>query len=226
MVHVRRLEDGAVGTVPAATAAVLLPDPIALRAKKVLDLPTDDFQAIRIQGPPGPQRFERTGRGPWSLVEPKGEGLSADPGLLSELAHAVGSLSAERWVGMPRPEHGLDHPRLTIAVDLTSKTGSRTVEVALGAPSGTGSFARVTGDPAVFVAPHSLEALASRWILDRTALLPDVQRLTRVTLAAEGGKKLVLEPSGGALHAVGAPSDAAAAARAAAVRDALSDLVA
>jgi hypothetical protein len=227
VVHVRRLEDGVVLAVPADVAAALLPDPIALRAKKVLDLSADDFLALRISGPLGPQRVERPRRGPWSLVEPKGEGLSPDPGLVSELSHAVASLSAERWVGTARPEHGLDRPRLTIAVDLTSASGSRTVEVALGAPSGTGSFARVSGDPAVFVAPHTLEAAAGRWLLDRTALQADVERMTRVTLTAESGKKLVLEaPAGGALRAAGSASDPVSAARAAGVRDALADLLA
>src|SRR5262249_55749466 len=147
----------------------------------------------------------------WSLVEPKGDGLSPDAGLISELLHTVAGLSAERWVGAVRPEHGLDPPRLTLAVDLTSPAGSRTVEVALGAPSGSRSFARVSGAPAVFVAPHALEDAASRWILDRAALLPDVERMTRVTLlAGDGGqgKKLVLEATaGGALHAAGEAGD-------------------
>jgi hypothetical protein len=108
-----------------------------------------------------------------------------------------------------------------------SGKGARTLEVALGAPAGSGSFARLSSDPAVFVAPRRLEAAADRWMIERTALLVDVERMTRVTLAAEGGKRLVLEQSGGgALRVVGAPADAAATARAAAVRDALGDLVA
>src|SRR5262249_22653702 len=138
VVHVRRLEDGMIAAVPTAVAAALLPDPIALRAKKVLDLSTDDMHAIPVSGPPRPPRFERPGRGPWPLVEPKGEGLSPDAGLLSDLAHAVAKLSADRWVGAAQPVYGLDHPRLTIAVDLTNASGSRTVEIALGTPSGTG----------------------------------------------------------------------------------------
>ena len=78
----------------------------------------------------------------------------------------------------------------------------------------------------VFVAPRRLETAADQWMIERTALLVDVERMTRVTLATAGGKKVVLEPRAGALHVVGAPPDAAESARAAAVRDALADLVA
>jgi hypothetical protein len=226
MVHVRRLEDGVVATVSAAAAAALLPDELTLRARKVLDFSPLDVHSVRVTGPLGTQRFERAGGGPWSLIEPRGEGLSADAGLLSELCEAVATLSADRWIGAARPEHGLDHPRLTLVVELGAGKTARTVEVTLGAPSGVGSFARLGGDPAVFVAPHKLEAAADRWILDRTALLPDVERMTRVTLAAEGGKQLVLEQTAGALHAVSGPTDPASAARAAQIRDALADLVA
>ena len=225
-VAVRRVEDGVVATVPADAAAALFPDELALRAKKVLDLPTADFHALRVTGPLGTQRFERRPDGAWSLVEPHGEGLSADAALLTELADAVGGLSAERWVGAARPEYGLDRPRLTIAAEVGSGQGARSVEIALGAPTGAGSFARVAGDPAVFVAPRRLEAAANRWILDRTALLVDVERVTRVTLTAEGGKRLVLEAHGGALQVAGAPADPASIARVAAVRDALNDLLA
>jgi hypothetical protein len=81
----------------------------------------------------------------------------------------------------------------------------------------------------VFVAPRQIEAAADRWLIERMALLVDVERMTRVTLVA-GGKtppaKMVLETQEGALHVVGAPPDAAESARAAAVRDALGDLIA
>jgi hypothetical protein len=193
VVHVRRVEDGAFASVPAQTAAVLFPDELALRARqKILDLRTEDFRSLRIAGPLGTQAFERSYGGPWTLVEPPGEGLSPDAGLLSELSDAVAGLSADRWIGAALPEHGLDRPRLTIAASVVTGQAKRTVEVALGAPSAGGSFARVSGDPAVFVAPRRLEEAANRWLLDRTALLVDVERLTRVTLSA-GGKKLVFD---------------------------------
>src|SRR5262249_58339772 len=55
LVHVRRIEDGAFATVPAAAAAALFPDELSLRAHKVLDLRTEDFRGLRIAGPLGTQ---------------------------------------------------------------------------------------------------------------------------------------------------------------------------
>ncbi len=235
-VAVRRTEDGVVATVPAAEAAALFPDELALRAKKVLDIPTADFHSLTVTGPLGTQRFERREGGAWVLLEPQGEGLSPDAALLTELVDAVGGLSAERWVGAALPEQGLDRPRISLTAEVGSGKAAHTVTIAVGAPvalggtprppAGAGSFARLAGDPAVFVAPRLLEAAADRWILDRNALLVDAERITRVTLAAEGGKRLLLEAHAGALQVVGAPADPASAALAAAVRDALADLLA
>jgi hypothetical protein len=227
VVHVRRVEDGTFASVPASAAAALFPDELTLRDRKVLDLHAADVRSLRVSGPLGAQRFERSESGAWSLLEPHGEGLSADAGLLSELADAVTSLSAERWVGAALPEHGLDRPRLTIAATMASGKATRTVEVSLGAPAASGYFGRTVGDATVFVAPHRLEEAANRWMLDRAALLVDIERSTRVTLAGSGGKKLVLEQTAGALHVVsGASADPTSAAMAAAVRSALGDLVA
>ncbi len=222
VVHARRVEDGVVAAVPVDAAEALRPDDLALRSRKALDLKASDFRSLRVTGPLGTQRFERRPAGEWILHEPRADGLVPDAGLLTELAETLGALGVERWVGAPRPEHGLDRPRLVISADVVSGQGTRPVEVTLGAPTGAGSFARVSGDAVVFVAPRRLEAAADRWLLDRNALLVDVERMTRVTLAGEGGKKLVLAARGGALQVEGA----APPARAAAVRDALADLVA
>jgi hypothetical protein len=145
-----------------------------------------------------------------------------DPALVTELADALGHLSAERWVGAARPELGLDRPRVTVTAEVGSGNAARSIEVDLGAPVGAGSsFARTAGDPAVFVASPTLETAATRWLVDRTALLVDVDRMTRATLV-RGDKKLVLEQSGGGLRI----ADSAATERAAKLRDALRELLA
>ncbi len=225
-VHARRVEDGVVATLPAGAAEALLPDDLALRSKKALDLKLGDVRSLRVTGPLGTQRFERSPTGEWKLLDPHDEGLAPDAALLTELAEALAGLSVERWVGAARPEQGLDRPRIVIAADVADGSGTRPVEVALGAPSGTGAFARLQGDPAVFVAPHRLEAAADRWLFNRGALVVDVEHVTRVTLAGERGKKLVLADHDGALSVEGAAAGSDAPTRAAAVRDALGDLMA
>ena len=235
--YVRRVEDGALAEVPAEAAEALLPSELALRSRKVFDEPFASFRAIRVIAPGRMERIEKLADGSWALVEPKGAGLVLDAGLLGELADAFGELHAERWVGGARPEHGLDQPRLVIEADVgddgagpakaDAGRGRHTLRVAVGAPAGaTGSFARAGDDPAVFVAPRRLESAAETWLLDRTQLVPETSQVSRVTLSAAGGKRIVIEASGGAFHVAGAGADPVASARAAAVRDALGDLVA
>jgi hypothetical protein len=214
-----------VATVAEADAEALLPDETALRSKKAVELKASEVHSLRVTGPLGTQRMERRADGLWTLVEPQGEGLSPDAGLISELLDLFGGLAVDRWVGAAKPEYELDRPRLSISAEVGSGKDARTVLVTLGAPAGNGSFARVSGDPMVFVAPRRVEAVADRWLVERTALLVDVEHMTRVTLAASG-KKVVLEPRAGALHVVGAPAGSAESTRAVAVRDALGGMMA
>src|SRR5262249_45253694 len=143
VVYVRRVEDGAILVVPREAAEALSPSEIALRPKKIFDEPAASFRMIRVSGPRGVQRAERRADGAWVLVEPHGEGLSLDPGLLSELADSVAGLAVERWVGAARPEHGLDRPRIAIEAETV---GGKKLEVSIGAPSRSGSFARASVD--------------------------------------------------------------------------------
>jgi len=137
-------------------------------------------------------------------------------------------------VGAARPDHGLEHPRLVVEAELQESGGGgdagprpRTLRVAIGAPAGSsGSFARAGDDGTVFVVARRLETAADRWLFDRTALLADAAHVTRVTLTAEGGKKLSLTSSEGAFHVEGAAGDPVANAKAAAVREAVGDLFA
>src|SRR5262249_29154684 len=91
VVHVRRVEDGAIAVVPASAAGALLPTDLALRPRKVFDVPARRFRAVRVEAPDRVQRVEREGEAPWELVEPTGRGLRADTGLVMDLAELVGS---------------------------------------------------------------------------------------------------------------------------------------
>lgn len=225
-VIVRRQEDGAVAAVAKEQAGRLLPDELALRPKKLFDEPVQRVRALRVEGGGHTQRFERTASGGFSLLEPKGEGLNADMGLCAELVQTMSSLSVERWVGTgDDPAWGLDRPRLVIELDVVPEGGEKkTLRLAIGAPSGAGSFARAGGENAVFVVSRSLEETARRWMLDRGSLRIDAETVRSITLTGESGKKLVVEKVGEVLRIAGAAGDPAATSKAAAIRDALSEL--
>ena len=224
--RVRRKEDGVVLVLPTAAASALRPGDLDLRSRKVFDESKPTFTSLRIDGPGGAQKLERD-HGEWKILEPQARGLVADAALVGHVTDTMASLEAERWVGEPRPEHGLDRPRLVIKVGLE---GGKTLEVALGAaaaampPAAAGVFARAAGDPAVFVAPKALSDAAEQWLLDRTVLLPDFVSLTKATLVV-GQSKVGIELENGAYRIAGS-KDGASAARAVAIHDALDGLLA
>ena len=239
--YVRRKEDGAVLEIPRERARELTPTELSLRSRKVIDEPLKRFRSLRLTRGAEVQSLERTDTGAWRLLEPKGEGLRADIGLASDLAAALGDLSAERWVADEDDGgFGLASPRLVLEAEIgddpedrpadAAAPERRKVRVRVGGPADRGSFAALDGDPAVFVVPQRLELIADRLLLDRGVLMVEPGRIARVTLTAPGAagaKRLVVERSGQALRIQGAsPDDPTAARRAAAVRDTLADLLA
>jgi Domain of unknown function (DUF4340) len=230
MVHVRRAEDGATLEIPKDRAAPLLPDATALRARKVFDEPEDSVRSIRVEGGGRVQKLARGDDGAFHLVEPRGEGLEADLVLAGELGRALASLTAERWIGAKEPSFGLDAPRLVIEAELGDRPDAgargRSLRVAIGAPSASGSFAQAGGDDAVFLAPHALEEAADRWLLDRTLTRVAPETIARATITADRGKAVTIERSGEVLQIAGAPASPVSSARAATIRDALADLMA
>ena len=237
IVLVRRLEDGAVLEVPAATAGALLPGELSLRPVQVFDFGGDRVRSLRIEEGGLVQRLRRTEGGGWELLEPAGEGLRADLGLASDVAEVLGTLTASRWVSADGGGgYGLAAPRRVIEAEVAGEgdQAARTARVEIGAPTGAGSFARAGGGPAVFVAPPALEATAGRLLLDRSVFLVAPERVARITLAPERGAPVMVTASPGGWTiarssgvGAGAPAASAeAAALAAGVRDALAGLTA
>ncbi|AUX21664.1 hypothetical protein SOCEGT47_021510 [Sorangium cellulosum] len=237
VVRVRRLEDGAIAEVPAASAEALLPSEVSLRSMEVFDFEPDRVIALRIERAGLVQRLRRTGDGAWQLVAPTGNGLGADDGLAEELADVLGSLKAERWVAADAGQrYGLGAPRLAIDAELAAATGpgraaeeqapARAVRIQLGAKAGAGSFARTGDSAAVFVAPAALEAAAGRLLLRRDVFVIAPQEIARVTLSRGDGRgtPVVIEGSARGFTVAGASDPADAIATAASVRDALADL--
>jgi hypothetical protein len=222
-VPVRRLDDGVIARIPKDRVAALLPDEHAVRARALVEEQVSSLRALRVEARGRVQRLERDAAGGWKLLEPRGEGLAADLGLASDVADGLAGLTAVRCVGPTGKEHGLDPPRITIEAEVT---GKRPIRLLLGAPTDDGSFARLGDDPTVFVAPRGVETSASRWLLDRSIFRVEPASITRATLAGEGGRRVVIEQQGGALRVAGGANDAASAAKAAAIRDALGDLTA
>ena len=228
VVHARRLEDGAIVALPAAAMRALSPSEAVLRDAQVLDVPAEQVRslAVSVAGAVG-ARAQRIARGEqgWAFVEPKVGDLAPDARLVSDLMDEVTKLRAVRWVAEKDDgSFGLDRPRLTLELKVAEddQAPGKTVRVELGAATTNGAFARLGDDPAVFVAPRSLEDAAGVWLFDRGALAMEAGSLVRIEAAAEGGKKVAVERAGDTWKAVTGEG----AALAATLRDAVAGLVA
>lgn len=232
VVHVRRLEDGVILEIPAAAAEALVPGALALRAPEVFPFRAEHVRALRIEAGGRVQRVRRTNTNAWELLEPTGEGLSADLGLATDVAELLAGLKAERWVSADAGSgYGLGKPRVVIEAEIEDRAtpgSARRARLEIGAPAATGSFARTGDSPAVFVAPAALEAAATRLLLNRSVFLLPMDTITRVTLTPDRGDPVVVVASSGGwrVEDQGKDKGAAGTSVAASVRDALNGLVA
>ncbi|TKD00812.1 DUF4340 domain-containing protein [Polyangium fumosum] len=227
LVPVLRVSDSALLGIPADRARVLFPSKITLRSPTVIDAPQTSLRAMRITEGDRVQQLERTAEGSFALKEPRGKNLTADLGFGAELAASLLPLRVERFVAeRDDGSFGLANPRLVIELDLAAANdaGAHTVRLLLGAPTTGGSFARLDGDDAVFVINPKIEAAAGKWLLDRSIFTLDVTEIQKVTLTPSDRRKppLVLDRVGDALRIQG---DETATAKAAAIRDALADII-
>jgi hypothetical protein len=177
---VRRADDGAMLALSRTTARRFEPHPIALRAGSIWATPVDPTTVVAVDDScgPAPQRLEMRD-GAWSLRSPAG--LPADPVAATELVSAFVHAKAAAWVDESDDgSSGIGTPggctvTLTSAGAAGGDAGAGRVSVIFGAPVDGDSFARTTGDPAVFIAPPALRSLASRPVIDRSGLsVPDV----------------------------------------------------
>lgn len=222
-----RVSDGAILSFALPAARAFFPSKTALRSPVVIDAPETAVKSIRVKEGERVQHIERTPEGGWKLLEPNEKGLAADIGLGTDLAAALCPLRVERFVAdHDDGSFGLERPRYVIDLDLGGKAdaGARTVKLLVGAPTDRGSFARIEGDDAVFVIDRKVESAAGLWLLDRAPFSFDLGDVVKVTIAARASKSppVILERAKGALRIASDPNDTA---RAANIRDALSDLV-
>ncbi len=157
---------------------------------KVLTIPEDQIREVRIEKTGGEHTLVRKGDdGKWQIVEP--EPLRADQDTVNSMVSALASLSADKVVEEKVDDvspYGLNKPGLTVKV--VRKDG-KTFDVAIGDEvlTGSGSYARVAGDPRVFTiasyTKSNLEKTAND-LRDKRLLTFDSEKLTRVNVNAQG----------------------------------------
>ncbi|MEO8025423.1 MAG: DUF4340 domain-containing protein [Bryobacteraceae bacterium] len=124
----------------------------------------------------------------WQLTEP--EKLGADPDSIQALLAPFGELKSDRLVEEKPTDlapFGLTTPSLRVAL---TKTDGKPWAINFGddTPAGSGVFAKVDGDPRVFVVNSSVRSsLDKSWkdLRDKRLLTIDPEKVSRVELSAK-----------------------------------------
>src|SRR5580658_4684631 len=155
---------------------------------KILTIPEDQIQAIKIQHANGDIVDLRRDSGKWRIVQPKQ--LSADPDTSSSLVSALTSVNADKTIEDKATDvspYGLNHPTLDVTV--IKKDGS-TNELLIGDDTlnASGSYAKLPSDPRVFTVLSFVKTGLDKSVndlRDKRLLAFDSDKLTRVQLAAK-----------------------------------------
>jgi hypothetical protein len=141
----------------------------------------------------------------WSLRAPAG--FAPDARAASDLTGALARLRAEAWIAEADDgSFGLAGPaacKVAITIAGGGDASPQRIDLLLGgeagAEAGGGYYARRSDDPAVFVVPAVVRALAARPVVDRRRFSIDPSRLVALSVTVDGAK-----------HAAALDADAAA----------------
>ena len=156
---------------------------------KILTIPDDQFKEIKLAKKDAePTIVSKTGD-KWSITMPKA--LPADQDAVSQMVSSLGSLTADRVVEEKPGDYapfGLKDPKEQIVI--TRKDGkTATLDVGDDSPVGSGVFAKLEGDPRVFVIPSYTKSnfdKTSKDLRDKRLLTFNSDKLTSLQLAAKG----------------------------------------
>lgn len=155
---------------------------------KILSIPADQFQEIRIKNPAQTVDLKRD-NGKWRIAGP--EALPADQDAAGSVVTALSALNADKVVEDKASDlaaYGLKDPALDVQI---VKKDGKTDELLIGddTPTGSGSYAKLANDPRVFsIATFNKTSIDKpvNDLRDKRLLTFQSGKITRINLDAKG----------------------------------------
>lgn len=155
---------------------------------KLLTIPEDQIQDIKIQHASGDTVELSKATGKWRLVQPKD--LGADPDASSSLVSALTSVTADKTIEDNAKEfapYGLAHPALDVTI---ARKDGKTSKLLIGddTPNNSGAYARLPDNPHVYTVMSFVKTSVDKNLndlRDKRLLTFDSDKLTRVELNAK-----------------------------------------
>jgi hypothetical protein len=156
---------------------------------KLLNIPDEQFQEIKIKKLTGEVLTLKRDNGKWRMTEPKD--MPADQDAVSSMANALSNLTSDKVIDEKPGDlqaFGLTIP--TLDVQVLRKDG-KTEHLLIGddTPTGSGAYAKLAADPKVVTVSSFTKTTLDKHpedLRDKRLLTFDSDKLTRVELAAKG----------------------------------------
>jgi hypothetical protein len=206
----RRAGDGAVLLFGRDAARAFAVDATLLKSRRVVDFALSSLVELELTVPER-QRLRRAAGG-FELVEPAG--FAHDGGLATDAVLALGSLTALRFVAdTDDGTFGFAKPTLAAGARWESDGGARSTRLVVGRSTPGGYFAKLDGDPSVFVVERAVAERLCTLLVDRSVFTADETRLARVTITANGVSHMLERRNDALVPAASSGLDPAVAAR-------------
>jgi hypothetical protein len=155
---------------------------------KLLTIPAEQFQEIRIKKPAETEDLKRVD-GKWRILQPKA--LAADQDAVTSMVTSLSALTADKTIDDNATDlkpYGLDAPTLDIVI---TRTDGKTAELIVGDPTPTnsGNYAKLPGSSKVYTVASFVKTGLDKTVndlRDKRMLTFDSDKITRVLLAAKG----------------------------------------
>jgi hypothetical protein len=156
---------------------------------KLLTIPDDQFQEIKVKKLTGEAIALKKENGKWQVTAPKA--MSADQDAAGSMASALANLTADKVIEEKAGDlkaYGLEIP--TLDVQVVRKDG-KTDHLLVGddTPTGSGAYAKLANDPRVVTVSSTTKTSLDKRpddLRDKRLMTFDSDKLSRVDLVAKG----------------------------------------
>jgi hypothetical protein len=219
-VWVRRGDEPVIARYVGQADALLSPDALRFRSRVLVGREPDDVLRLSITRG-GVEEVLSTDNGAWRIEAPLA--LPADRVATRDLVRALATLRAVRWIAdAASSSMALETPRLRARIELRDASANehdhdhegeghdapalpRSIELSIGASTEGGAFARLTGEPVVFVVADEVVRALAQPLVDREILALDTAAATRIAVT-HATRTFVLERREGSWMVDGRPA--------------------
>lgn len=167
---------------------------------KVFTVEADKIEELTIKSESGDQTSLKKNGPEWQIVKPASTGANADATEISGITTNLSTLEQQRVIE-ENPQDltpfGLAKPRIEITFKADGK--DQTLQIGSKTPTGNDLYAKVAGQPKVFLIAAYLESTMNRRtfdLRDKTALKIDTQKVDSLEVITDAGSKKFTKANG------------------------------